>query len=401
MKNKILIISAVFPPEPVVSAKLSMDLYTALKGKNQEVKVLHPAPTRPFGFKSDSLSIGKLGDNEITAESYVCPQSSLLGRMRESWSFGKACERYIKNHHSEFKCIYANTWPMFSQRSIVRAAKKYNIPCVIHVQDVYPDSLTNKMNGCMGNIICKLILPMDKYILGHCTKVVAISEKMRDYLIVSRNIPKAKTSVVINWQDEQEFLDYQKAAKPLEEHPFTFMYMGNIGPVAGVDLLIDAFSQAGLKNATLVVAGSGSMKEKMQEKAAANQNIEFWDVPNGKVPEIQAKADCMLLPIKKGAASSSIPSKLPAYMFSAKPIIGCMDAESDTADAINQADCGWVIEPENPQLLADKLKAVAALDSTQLKEYGERALKYGLEHFSKSENLKKLTNIIVTLSRKE
>ena len=109
----------------------------------------------------------------------------------------------------------------------------------------------------------------------------------------------------------------------------------------------------------------------------------------------------MLLPIKKGAASSSIPSKLPAYMFSAKPIIGCMDAESDTADAINQADCGWVIEPENPQLLADKLKAVAALDSTQLKEYGERALKYGLEHFSKSENLKKLTNIIVTLSRKE
>lgn len=390
-----LIISAVFPPEPVVSAKLSMDLYKALKGKGLQTKVLHPVPTRPFGFEAEAAAKGLLGEDEVTTQSYVCPQSSLFGRMRESWSFGKACAKYIKEHHQEIACIYANAWPMFSQRAIVKASKKYNIPCVIHVQDVYPESLTNKMSGVLGEIIHSLILPMDKFILGKCTKVVAISEKMRDYLIVSRNIPNAKTSVVINWQDEQEFLDYQKTAKPPEAHPFTFMYMGNIGPVAGVDLLIEAFTQAKLNNAKLIVAGSGSMKEKMQEKAEANQNIEFWDVPNGKVPEIQSKADCMLLPIKKGAASSSIPSKLPAYMFSAKPIIGCMDADSDTADAINQAECGWVIEPENVRLLAEKMKTVAAIDTAYLKVYGENALKYGLEHFSKKMNLEKLTKILL------
>lgn len=402
MKLKfILIISAVFPPEPVVSSKLSIDLYKALIAKGLPVKVLHPIPTRPFGFKPEATEMRLLGENEIITISYVCPQSSLIGRMRESWSFGEACDKYIKEHHGEIACIYANSWPMFSQRAIIKAAKNYNIPTVIHVQDVYPESLTNKMSGCMGNIIQKLILPMDKYILGHCTKVVAISEKMRDYLIVSRNIPKEKTAVVINWQDEQEFLDYQKTAILHEDHPFTFMYMGNIGPVAGIDLLIDAFTQASLSNAKMVVAGSGSMKEKMQEKAAANQNIVFWDVPNGKVPEIQSKADCMLLPIKKGAASSSIPSKLPAYMFSAKPIIGCVDAESDTADAINQAECGWVIEPENAKLLAEKMKSVATLDATYLKEYGIKALKYGLAHFSKSENLKKLTDVILTVSQEE
>jgi glycosyltransferase involved in cell wall biosynthesis len=243
-------------------------------------------------------------------------------------------------------------------------------------------------------MVHSLIMPMDKYILGKCTKVVAISEKMKDYLVVTRNISKEKVSVVINWQDESEFLNYQKTAKPEVELPFTFMYMGNIGPVAGVDLLIEAFTQAGLNNARLVVAGSGSMKEKMQEKATANKNIEFWDVPNGKVPEIQAKADCMLLPIKKGAASSSIPSKLPAYMFSAKPIIGCMDDDSDTANAIKDAGCGWVIEPENARLLSEKMRTVAVLDAAYLNAYGEKALKYGLEHFSKSENLRKLTEVI-------
>lgn len=82
-------------------------------------------------------------------------------------------------------------------------------------------------------------------------------------------------------------------------------------------------------------------------------------------------------------------------MFSAKPIIGCMDADSDTADAINQAECGWVIEPENVRLLAEKMKTVAALDTAYLKVYGENALKYGLEHFSKKMNLEKLTKILL------
>lgn len=392
--NFTLIISAVFPPEPVVSAKLSMDLYQALKAQGKGVAVLHPKPTRPFGFKPEMNAIGLLGNDEITTNSFVCPRSSLVGRIRESYSFGKACERYIKEHHEEISCIYANAWPMFSQRAIVKTAKKYNIPCVIHVQDVYPESLTNKMPGVLGKMVHSLILPMDKYILGKCTKVVAISEKMRDYLTVTRSIPMEKVSVVINWQDESEFLNYQNTDKPENKHPFTFMYMGNIGPVAGVDLLIDAFTQAGIDNAKLVVAGSGSMKEKMQEKAAANQNIEFWDVPNGKVPEIQAKADCMLLPIKKGAASSSIPSKLPAYMFSAKPIIGCMDVDSDTANAIKEAGCGWVIGPEDARSLSEKMKKVAALDDANLKVYGEKALNYGLNHFSKRENLRKLTEVI-------
>ncbi len=394
-RNKfVLIVTAVFPPEPVVSAKLSMDLCQALKAQGKDVAVIHPKPTRPFGFKSEKDSIGLLGNNEITTESFVCPKSSLTGRIRESYSFGKACEKYIQEHHEEIVCIYANAWPMFSQQSIVKTAKKYKIPCVIHVQDVYPESLTNKMSSILGKMVHSLILPMDKYILGKCTKVVAISEKMKDYLAVTRNIPKEKVSVVINWQDEREFLNYQKTAKNENEHPFTFMYMGNIGPVAGVDLLIDAFTQAGLNNARLVVAGSGSMKEKMQERAAANKNIEFWDVPNGKVPEIQAKADCMLLPIKKGAASSSIPSKLPAYMFSAKPIIGCMDADSDTANAIKDAECGWIIEPEDARLLSEKMKIVSSLDAASLKEYGEKASKYGLEHFSKRENLRKLKDVI-------
>lgn len=395
MNKYILIISAVFPPEPIVSAKLSLDLYRDLKMRNHDVTVIHPIASRPFGFNPNPQAIGSLGADEVTTKSYVCPKSSLIGRMRESWSFGKACERYIKEHHSGIECIYANAWPMFSQRAIVKSAKKYSIPCIIHVQDVYPESFTNKMSGILSKAAMDMILPVDKYILGKCTKVVAISEKMRAYLSKTRNIDEQKIAVVINWQNEKEFIDYQINKTDNVVHPFTFMYMGNIGPVAGVDLLIDAFSKTGLKNARLVIAGSGSMKERLKEIAAPFKSIEFWDVPNGKVPEIQAKADCMLLPIKKGAASSSIPSKLPAYMFSAKPIIGCMDSDSDTANAINEAGCGWVIEPENAFLLSEKMLQVSTIPQNELNVFGGKAQQYGLAHFSKEVNLSRLTDIVL------
>lgn len=395
MSKNIVIISAVYPPEPVVSARLSSDLYHNLKDRGLSVRVIHPCPTRPNGFVFDSKQT--LSPDEIVTDSFTCPQSSLMGRIRESFSFGRSCSEYIAKHHEEIALIYANTWPMGSQYRLVKTAKKYGIPVAMHIQDVYPESLTNKMPVLVGGLLRALILPMDKYILRNSDKVIAISEKMKDYLCTTRGIDTGRCSVVINWQDETEFLEYQENTIPESRDKFTFMYMGNIGPVAGVDLLIDAFEAAQLNGARLVIAGSGSMKEALREKAKNNQNIEFRDVPNGKVPEIQSKADVMMLPIKKGAASSSIPSKLPAYMFSAKPIIGSMDEDSDTASAIKGAKCGVVIEPENLKALATVMKEIAVKDKTELESMGLKGQEFALAHFSKGANLKNLTNEILEL----
>lgn len=392
MDKYILIVSAVYPPEPVVSARLSFDLYQSLRKNGYDTKVLHPKPTRPNGFNFGNNA--KIGEEEIITDSYTCPQSSMVGRFKESSSFGKACKKYIKEHHEEIACIYANAWPLGSQYRIVKAARKYGIPVAIHVQDVYPESLTNKLPSLVGGVLKAMLLPTDKCILRHSNKVIAISDKMKIHLVNSRGIDAGKCSVVINWQDETEFIEYQKNAVTEPHKAFTFMYMGNIGPVAGVDLLIDAFNEAKLNGARLVIAGSGSMKESLKERAKNNQNIEFWDVPNGKVPEIQSKADVMMLPIKKGAASSSIPSKLPAYMFSAKPIIGAMDADSDTANAIREADGGVIVEPESKEALAKTMKEMAEKDRDSLDEMGIRGQKYALEHFSKSANLKNLTQVV-------
>lgn len=394
MCNKyILLISAVYPPEPVVSSHLSENLYYALKDKGLEVRVLHPKPTRPNGFRFDAVLYS--GEDEIITDSYTCPQSSIFGRVRESYSFGKACTKYIREHYKEITLIYANAWPMLSQHMIVKTTMRYGIPVVIHVQDVYPESMTNKLPIWTGKLLEEITLPYDRETLKNSRVVVVISDKMKDYLVCSRGLKPENVEVVVNWQDETEFLEYQKNSKVEIHDNFTYMYLGNIGPVAGVDLLIDAYVNADIPNSKLVIAGSGSMKKKLIDRVWAFHNIEFLDVPNGKVPEIQSRADCMLLPIKKGAASSSIPSKLPAYMFSAKPIIGCVDEDSDTANAIKDAGCGWVIEPDNIEKLTETMKMVVSLDKEYLENKAKKALLYGLSHFSKGKNLSKLVDIII------
>lgn len=395
----ILIISSVFPPEPIVSAKLSFDIATDLSRKGNFVTVISPKPSRPYNFIFDQREVENKF-NHIVLDSYTCPQSKILGRLRESYSFGKKCAKYIRNNKNKIDKIYVNSWPLFSQYYIVKEAKKLKIPCFMHIQDIYPESFTNKLT-IGGNFIQKLFQPIDKYILQNASNVICISENMKKHLSNTRKLPFSKFQIVINWQDEESFIEYNKNLSEVIKfnEPFTFMYLGNNGPVAGVEFLIQTFVKADIDNSQLIIAGSGSRTEACKElaKNLGASNVKFISVPDGKVPATQAKADVMLLPVKRGGAMSSIPSKLPAYMFSEKPIIGSLDQESDTAKAIIEANCGIVVEPEIESELIKAMKEIMGWDRSQIDEKGKNGFKYAMENFSKSSNLKKIVNIITTI----
>lgn len=197
---RVLIISALFPPEPIVSANLSRDIASMLS-KNNYVTVVCPYPTRPHGYIFEN----KMADNDynvIKLNSYTCSESKkIIGRIRESYSFGLHCAWYIANNRDKIDIIYANTWPLFAQYFVVKAAKKYNIPITMHVQDLYPESISNKF-PLLNTLLTYFLLPIDQYVLANATNVIAISNKMKDYLVNSRKIDSDKIVVVQNWQDE-------------------------------------------------------------------------------------------------------------------------------------------------------------------------------------------------------
>lgn len=397
----ILIISAVFPPEPVVSAKLSFDLANELS-KDNDVTVISPKPTRPYGY--NFVTNNKIYSfRHLIQDSFTCPQFSIFGRLRETFSFGMICYNYIKKNHSDIDLIYSNTWPLFAQFYVVRAAKKYNIPIIVHVQDIYPESLVNIL-PFGKKLFNKILLPIDKYNLSNAFKIISISLNMQSFIISSRGIPSEKIQIVSNWQDEKPFIDYHNYKIDRSENDlFTFMYLGNIGPLAGVEYLIDAFIVSGIENCRLVIAGSGSMKDFLIKRVKDSHNcvIEFWEVPDGKVPEIQSYADVLLLPMKKGGSLNSIPSKLPAYMFSQKPVLASVDDDSDTAFSIKVSKSGWVIKPESVEELSKTMRMVVSYKKDVLNEMGLNGFNFAINNFSKEVNLKKIINIFNEIIIKE
>lgn len=393
----ILIVSAVFPPEPVVSAKLSKEIAEELS-KQHKVVVISPKPTRPLGFDFEKNLDMNLSFEHIVLDTFTHPESKMIGRFRESWSMGKASSEYIKQNHAGIDAVYMNSWPVFGQLFVVSMTKKFKIPIFTHVQDVYPEVALSKINGTLAFLMNLLFLPIDKYILKNSSVVIAIAEKMKSYLVETRKLDENKVVVVSNWQNEEEFIKYHETAagKKKLKKPFTFMYLGNIGPIAGVELLIKSFADANIKNANLVIAGSGSKKDELREVVSANkyQNIYFQEVPNGAVPRIQDQADVLILPIKKGAASSSVPSKLPAYMFSKKPIIAAVDETSETARVVQQASCGWVIPPENDKELSRNMIMAYQAEKAELERMGNEGFQYALKYLSKEGNLPLITSLI-------
>ena len=95
----------------------------------------------------------------------------------------------------------------------------------------------------------------------------------------------------------------------------------------------------------------------------------------------------MCLPMKRGSAMFSIPSKLPAYMFSAKPILSSVDKDSDTAVCIKDAKAGWVAIPEDAKDVARCMKKATMLSRDQLLEMGKCGFEYSMRVFSKKVNL--------------
>ena len=391
----ILIINCVFDPEPVVSAQIGKSLAESLCESGEKVTVIAPYPSRPYGFEfKDNLNISNSINAFVSKDrlecfylpSYRYAKSGALGRLKESISFGWACYNFIMKGDEKYDSVYMNTWPIFGQLGVAAACNKKGFPYIIHIMDIYPESMTLRLPLPFRKLVNALLMPIEKYILKKAKKVIAISNKMKEFLVKTRDINPQKISVVYNWQDESNFIDISNSDANDKK---VFMYLGNIGPVAGIPLLIESF--IGI-DAKLIIAGSGSHKEHCIEIANKYKylDIEFLDVPAGKVAEVQSIADVMLLPIVNGAASTSIPSKLPAYMFSKKPVLVIAEVDSDSSLSVINARCGWVEEYGNICKIKNTIDSILKMDDVKLKEMGLAGFNYALENFSKSKNLKNL-----------
>lgn len=388
--KKFLIVSCVFPPEPVVSGRVAYDL-AAYLAKANAVTVLTPKPTRPEGFRFDkNLIHQECQFKHIVVNSYTSPKSKILTRVYESYSFGKRVVRYIKKKRGNIDVVYLNTWPLSSQYLIVKACKKLNIETVVHVQDIYPETVTNKL-AFLKTLFNYLLLPIDKYILKNARSVVTISPGMKKYLVATRYLEEKNLEVVYNWQKP---IRVKEAVKI--DGVFKFVYLGSLSPTAQIGSIIEGFGALNNHRTKLVIAGSGPEEEKLKRIAAnyPNSDITFTTAPSDKVAKIQGSADVLVLSLQQGDGKFALPSKLVSYMNSRKPILAIVQSDCDIERIIVDADCGWVAKQNDMKDIKNKMSELIKIDSKLLLGAGERAGEYAIKNMSREVNLEKLSKII-------
>lgn len=394
MKKHILIISAVFPPEQVTSAFLNYDLAHEL-AKKYDVTVLRPYPSRPIGMKFGYTGMDNESFEVVLLDSYIHPESQLIGRFRESIDFGRKCAGYIKKHRDEIAFIYNNPWQLFGVNIVARTANKYHIPYMIAIQDIYPECLfTNKhYPSIVKNLALSILKPIDRYYQKHAAVIRTISDEMADYLSTTRKLPRDKYLVVNNWQNDEDFegLIASKGSESLR-----FVYTGSINLHANVDLIIKAFAKASIPDSELVIYGGGNQKDncvKMVEEMGL-KNVRFGFVKRTEIPQVQADASALVLALPTGNGNLCLPSKMTSYMLSGKPVLASVDQDSATTRYINEAQCGISVEPDNVDALVEGFKKLAALPKEQLNIFGENSRTFAERHLTRAVNLRMVTNAI-------
>lgn len=394
-KKKILIISAVFPPEQVTSALMTYDIAKEL-AKSYKVTVLRPRPTRPIGTYFENYGMEGEPFETIMVDSFTCPESRPLGRMKESISLSNQCTKYIKEHKDEIAFIYNGAWQLFGVYMVAKAAVKYKIPYLITVQDIYPESLLtgNHYPGIIENMVKTVFLPMDKFYTSHACNVRTISDEMADYMSETRHLPRNHYVVMNNWQNDEDFEDLPE--KGNEETRFVFAYVGSINVHANVDLIIKAFHKANLDNAELRIYGGGNRKEQCMAlvKELCAENISLGLVSREEVPAIQAKADVTVFALPKGNGGICLPSKMTSYMLSGKPILASIDKGSTAERYIHEAQCGFAVEPDNLDALAEGFRKFGSMDKSTLEQMSKNSRRFAEENLTRKVNLPKVIEII-------
>lgn len=384
--KKILIISAVFPPEQVTSAFLNYDLAKEL-AKDYKVTVLRPKPTRPIGasFQEDWSD----PDFEtVLIDSYTHPESELIGRFKEARDFSKKSVEYLKTHKDEIDFVYNDGWQLFGLYIIAKACVKYNIPYIVPIQDIYPECLLTKANypGIVKKTIEAVLKPVDKYYQKYAYRVRTISDEMAEYLSRTRKINRDKYLVVNNWQNDD---DFKKLPETEESDKLVFEYVGSINVHANVDLMIKAFAEANIPNSELKIYGGGNQKEACQQlvKDLGLANVSFGFVSRNEIPAVQSAASVLIMALPTGNGNLCLPSKLTSYLLSGRPVLASVDQDSSTKRILEGEGCGKTVIPDDKTALIKGFKFFAEMALEEREKMGKKSREYAMAHLTREVNL--------------
>ena len=241
--------------------------------------------------------------------------------------------------------------PIFLGEAAALAARRFGVPWVFNVQDIFPDVAVDL--GALTNQ--RVIAAASRYERRLYRRADAVSVLSRDQAAnVRAKLPadqRAKVVEIHNFVDTERVRPVDRATEYRGRYGLgdrlVVMYSGNVGLSQSFELVRGAADRfAGRRDVVFVINGEGAARADVDAWAADRDNVVVADFqPREAVPDTLGSADIHLILLKPGLAKSSTPSKLYGILAAGRPVVASIDAGSEVAVTVEEADAGLVVDP--------------------------------------------------------
>lgn len=261
-------------------------------------------------------------------------------------------------------------------------------PFIYNVQELYPDVAISL--GVLTNpAAIRAMEALERFVYRRARIVTVISEWFRRRLL-TKDVPAAKLRLIPNFVDTDFIQPGPRHNEFTAVHglddKFVVLYAGNIGLTQGFETILAAAERlSGLPDLRFVLVGDGTRRDWLQTQLAQNPHLNVLLLPyqpRSLVPQIYAGSDLCLVPLKRGTAQETFPSKIYTIMASGRPVIASADTDSELAWVVEQAGCGWVVPPDDPEALATAIEQ-AYRSQSSLPAVGGCGRDYVVAHHSR------------------
>ncbi len=368
--RRILIIGLNYRPEPIGIGPYTSGLAESLAERGHRVHAVVGQPYYPEWrlyppFKGRWKRSEERGVTITRCPHYVPANPTGKRRMAHHLSFASSAYPAARAARRELapELVFTVAPSMVAVPVAARMARRAGAPLWLHVQDFEVGAAL--ATGLMGRdtALANSAARFELRMLHAADRVSTISEPMCR-LLEERGVNPERVLELHNWANHAHRMAGADGRALRAEwglqSKFVALYSGNIANKQGLEVVIEtAQLLQNRSDIAVVVSGEGPNRQRLEALAQGLPNLQFRDLqPPERIGELLRMADVHLLPQLAEATDLVLPSKLGNMFASGRPVIAT--AQPGSGIARETMGCGFVIQPENPRVMADAILALAA-----------------------------------------
>ncbi|MGF1530711.1 MAG: WcaI family glycosyltransferase [Puniceicoccaceae bacterium] len=236
------------------------------------------------------------------------------------------------------------------------------VPYAFHVQDLQPDAAASLGMIKPGRFV-RALYWLESFSYRKANLVSGISPGMLE-AFRSKGVAESKLVYFPNPVVLPETVGGSPVRKgafrethQVPENTFLVVYSGNVGVKQGLDTVVRAIRLLDhTVDLLLLICGEGAAKTALQELVGDCPKIRFLPLLSSDLyQQMLTDADLSLVSQQANSGAAFFPSKLLSLFASQTPVLAIADTESVVSEVILTHDAGFLCQPSDPALLAEKL----------------------------------------------